>query len=105
MGFCKYCGKKVENGSVCPDCSSKRGMNDNEVKPQPSPAQQSQPAEQPVQTVSAHPVPVQPFNGGAPAIGFPAPAGKRRVNAGVVALLGLLGAFTVFTTIIVVAFT
>jgi len=85
MAFCRYCGKEINEGTACPECEA-------------SHAAAAQPEVQPVfqQTVPQQPVPA----GAVPVM----PKVKRNVNKGVVALLSLLGVFTVFTAVVVAIF-
>ena len=87
MAFCKFCGKKIDSGNACPECKASHTEN---VQIQPE-----------VQPVPAQPVPQQPAAAGTVSI---MPRVKKNVNKGIVALLSLLGVFTVFTAVVVAIF-
>lgn len=83
MAFCRFCGKQIDTGNACPECTASH-----------TEAVQIQP-------VALQAVPQQPAAAGTvPAV----PRVKRNVNKGVVALLSLLGVFTVFTAVVVAIF-
>jgi len=95
MAFCKYCGKQINEGKACPECAA---ANEPAVQPEIQPAVPVQPA---VQSMPPQMLPQQPAPVGAVPM-MPKP--KRKVNKGIVALLSLLGVFTIFTAIVVAIF-
>ncbi len=95
MAFCKYCGKQINKGKACPECAA---ANEPAVQPEIQPAVPVQPA---VQSMPPQMLPQQPAPVGAVPM-MPKP--KRNVNKGIVALLSLLGVFTIFTAIVVAIF-
>lgn len=87
MAFCRYCGKQINEGTACPECTA---SNSAAVQPEVQ-HQPMLPQEVPQQPAPAGVVPMMP-------------KAKRNVSKGVVALLSLLGVFTVFTAVVVAIF-